>query len=234
MQRSASRREAELEMLLRAALTHRDYALDVARRFGVVAKERATELRRLSWAADLASDEVAARIVKEVLLLLPCERAADCGALPPVWRLRGLLLLLAQGTPAARPAAEEPALDLAALGAALAAAGAAEALLLAAPDEAQLLAAPDEALAAPDEAQLLAPPDEALLAAPDEAQLALPDEAQLAPPDEAQPAPPDEAQLLTKRHAPQAAGAPWKRLRRAARARREPLLIPINLTSAPA
>ena len=202
-------------MLLRAALTHRDYALDVARRFGVVAKERATELRRLSWAADLASDEVAARIVKEVLLLLPCERAADCGALPPVWRLRGLLLLLAQGTPAARPAAEEPALDLAALGAALAAAGAAEALLLAAPDEAQL-AAPDEALAAPDEAQLLAAPDEAqLLAAPDEAQLA----------------PPDEAQLLTKRHAPQAAGAPWKQLRRAARARREPLIIPINLTS---
>ena len=190
MQRSASRREAELEMLLRAALTHRDYALDVARRFGVVAKERATELRRLSWAADLASDEVAARIVKEMLLLLPCERAADCGALPPVWRLRGLLLLLAQGTPAARPAAEEPALDLAALGAALAAAGAAEALLLAAPDEAQL-----------------------------------------APPDEAQLAPPDEAQLLTKRHAPQAAGAPWKRLRRAARARREPLIIPINLTS---
>ena len=182
MQRSASRREAELEMLLRAALTHRDYALDVARRFGVVAKERATELRRLSWAADLASDEVAARIVKEMLLLLPCERAADCGALPPVWRLRGLLLLLAQGTPAARPAAEEPALDLAALGAALAAAAPAEAQLLAAPDEAQL-------------------------------------------------APPDEAQLLTKRHAPQAAGAPWKRLRRAARARREPLIIPINLTS---
>ena len=174
MQRSASRREAELEMLLRAALTHRDYALDVARRFGVVAKERATELRRLSWAADLSSDEVAARIVKEMLLLLPCERAADCGALPPVWRLRGLVLLLAQGTPAARPAAEEPALDLAALGAALAA-------------------------AAPAEAQLLAPPDE--------------------------------AQLLTKRHAPQAAGAPWKRLRRAARARREPLIIPINLTS---